>query len=171
MFSFGSSGLKQTWFQMRHKIGAIIGQQLSAQHSSYQPHCSGLDRNSFAGPCAAMDVACYDGSLLDRGLRHRIATLQHIPLFRKCSDSLMYRIAGKLRRRYVAVGEALAHEGERCDCIYLLEDGHVQLWGDDEESAGLSGPCGIIGDPRILLDPLDKLWQYNCISRRKGLRS
>lgn len=108
----------------------------------------------------------YDGSLLHHGLRQRIATLQQLPLFRKCSDSLMYRIAKKLRRRYLAVGEVLTRAGYSCSSIYLLEEGHVQLWGEEEEeSAGLDGPGGIVGDPRVLLDPQDKLWQHNCIAR------
>ena len=110
----------------------------------------------------------YDGSLLHHGLRQRIATLQQLPLFRKCSDSLMYRIAKKLRRRYLAVGEVLTRAGYSCSSIYLLEEGHVQLWGEEEEeeSAGLDGPGGVVGDPRVLLDPQDKLWQHNCIARQ-----
>lgn len=109
---------------------------------------------------------CYDGGLLHHGLRQRIATLQRLLLFRKCSDSLMYRIAKKLRRRCLAIGEVLTRAGYSCSSVYLLEEGHVQLWGEEEEeSSGLDGPGGIVGDPRVLLDPQDKLWQHNCIAR------
>ena len=106
-----------------------------------------------------------DGSLLDAGLTKKIATLQHIPLFRKCSDTLMYRIAQKLRRSFLEIGEVLLQEGKACDRIYLLEAGHVQVWSDDGDSAALDGPGGVIGDPRVLLDPQDQIWQHNCIAR------
>ena len=79
----------------------------------------------------------------------------------------MYRIAKKLRRRCLATGEVLTRAGYSCSSIYLLEEGHVQVWGEEEEeSAGLDGPGGIVGDPRVLLDPQDKLWQHNCIARQ-----
>lgn len=107
-----------------------------------------------------------DGSLLDAGLTKKIAALQHIPLFRKCSDTLMYRIAQKLRRSFLEIGEVLVEEGKACDRFYLLEEGHVQVWSDDGDSVALDGPGGVIGDPRVLLDPQDQLWQHNCIARQ-----
>lgn len=120
----------------------------------------------------AAPASFQDGSLLDRRLRERIAAVQHLPLFRRCGDSLMYRLARKLRRRHLAPGEVLTRSGDRCDCIYLLEDGGVQIWGDEEDatSAGLDGPGGVIGDPRVLLDQQDKLWQHNCIARQGRVR-
>ena len=105
-----------------------------------------------------------DGSLLDEALAKKIGILQQIPLFRKCRDSLLFRIATKLRRSFALPGEVLSRAGDPCVHILLLEEGQIHLWGEGEETVGLEDG-GVVGDPRILLQQREELWQHNSIAR------
>ena len=113
---------------------------------------------------AAPALPMADGSLLDGALAKKIGILQQIPLFRKCRDSLLFRIANKLRRSFALPGEVLSRAGDPCLHILLLEEGQIHLWGEGEETVGLEDG-GVVGDPRILLQQREELWQHNSIAR------
>ena len=58
----------------------------------------------------------------------------------------------------------MCRTGDLCLEIYLLEHGQVHLAGDSEDTATLED-FGIIGDPRVLLDQKEDLWQHNACAK------
>jgi len=93
----------------------------------------------------------------------KISALQRIPLFQRCRQSILHRVAQRLQTQYIAPGEILSRAGEASDRIFLLAFGDLQVWSQGQEVASLS-EAGVVGDPRILTQT-DLKTQHNAVAK------
>lgn len=78
-----------------------------------------------------------------------------LPLFAGASEMSLRRLAACARRRRVAAGVTLLHEGDRVDFLHVLLDGQVELqgtWNDQETVITILRPVSTFILAAVVLD-------------------
>ena len=80
-----------------------------------------------------------------------VVYLSRVPMFSRCSESQLDRIASETEERSAVAGDAVVREGEQGDEFFVIADGAAEVTRGDRTIAKL-GPGDFFGE-LALLDP------------------
>lgn len=90
---------------------------------------------------------------LSRELERRMNALASVDLFRGLPESQREELAGELRYTPFAIGEAVTHEGDRDDGLYMIVDGEASVRigkGAEQREVARLGPGQFFGEMSLM---------------------